>query len=401
MSKFKFARLISAFLLMGIVFYGFVGFSQSPQSTVKVTTEPPISQILPFEAEAFTPLGSHQPPSPVRLTLQAVDPSDQPLENAQVHLQILTPPKNPWLTTDFPIVEGTKLLDIEAIAPQGKLQVQQTLPIRGTYKLLVNVTPTVTNAFTPIQQTLTLAIPESQLKYRYLGILVAILLIVGLGGGLVIGGKQQIKPGEIAPQQVRLLLSGLVVVAIASLLIVNISAEMAESHAHESPHAYQVQTKTPDVVNSSGLKLQISGDNHALVGQVANLQVQAIDTKTNQPATDVVFNVKTTQLEDNWIANAYQGIPDPSGKLTWQQQFFDGATHKLEVEVSPQPNTARQFQPFKASQEIEVEGVAPPLTVRLIGLAYFTGIVVLGLAIGLWLRRRSWAWLSQSVNNGF
>lgn len=93
MSKFKFARLISAFLLMGIVFYGFVGFSQSPQSTVKVTTEPPISQILPFEAEAFTPLGSHQPSSPVRLTLQAVDASGQPLENAQVHLQILTPPK--------------------------------------------------------------------------------------------------------------------------------------------------------------------------------------------------------------------------------------------------------------------------------------------------------------------
>lgn len=395
MSKFKLATLISAVLLMGITFYGFVGFSQSPKSTVKLTTEPPINQVLPFEAEAFTPLGSHQPPSPTRLTLQVVDASGQPLENAQVHLQIFTPPKNPWFTTDFPIVEGTKLLDIEAIAPQGKLQVQQTLPIRGTYKLLVNVTPTVTNAFTPIDQTLTLAIPENQLKYRYLGILVAILLIVGIGGGLVIGGKQQIKPGEIAPQQVRLLLSGLVVVAIASLLIVNISAEMAESHAHESLHVYQMQT-TPDVVNSSGLKLQISGDKHAIVGQVANLQVQAIDTKTNQPATDVVFNVKTTQLEDNWVAFAYQGIPDPSGKLAWQQQFFDGATHKLEVEVSPQPNTARQFQPFEANQEIEVEGVAPPITVRLIGLAYFTGIVVLGLAIGLWLRRRSWAWLSAS-----
>lgn len=400
MSKFKFARLISAFLLMGITFYGFVGFSQSPQSTVRLTTEPPISQILPFEAEAFTPLGSNQPPSPVRLTLQAVDASNQPLENAQVHLQILTPPKNPWLTTDFPMVEGTKLLDIEAIAPQGKLQVQQTLPIRGTYQLLVNVTPTVANAFTPIDQTLTLAIPEHYLKYRYLGILVAILLIVGVAGGLVIGGKQQIKPGEIAPQQVRLLLSGLVVAAIASLLIVNISAEMAESHAHESPHEYQMQPN-PEIVNSSGLKLQISGDNHALVGQVADLQVQAIDTKTNQPVTDVVFNVKTTQLEDNWITFAYQSIPNLNGKLAWQQQFFDGATHKLEVEVSPQPNTARQFQPFKASQEIEVVGVAPPITVRLIGLAYFTGIVVLGLAIGLWLRRRSWAGLSQSMNNGF
>lgn len=387
MSRFKFAWLSSAFLLMGMIFYGLSGFSQSPKSTVRLTTEPPISQVMPFEAEAFTPLGSNQPPSPVRLTLQAVDASDQPLENAQVHLQILTPPKNPWFTSDFPIVEGTKLLDIEAIAPQGKLQVQQTLPIRGTYKLLVSVTPMVTDAFTPIQQTLTLAISENKLKYRYFGILVAILLLVGLGGGLVIGGKQQIQPGEIAPQQVRLLLSGLVVVAIATLLVFNVSAEMA-SHAHV-PRDLQVEKP---VISSSGLQLEITGDSHATVGQVANLQVQAIDTITNQPATDVVFNIKTTQLENNWVAFAYQGIPDVNGKLTWQQQFFDGATHKLEVEASPQQNTVRQFPPFQADQEIEVEGVAPPIAVRLIGLAYFTSIVVIGLAIGLWLRRRSWAW---------
>lgn len=392
MSKFKFAGLVSVCCLMGLVFYGWVGFSQSPKSTVRLTTDPPSSQILPFEAEAATPFGSNQPQSPVRLTLSAVDAAGQPLENAKIQLQLLTPPKNPLFPTDFPIVEGTKLLELEAIAPTGKLQIQQILPIRGTYQLLVNVTPTITNAFTPIQQTLTLTIPENKLKYGYFGILAAILLIVGLGGGLVMGGSQQIQPGEIAPERVRLLLSGVTLIAIATLLAVNVSAEMAESHTHAHHHEHQSQTDAAPTRQSQGLELRLSGDEKATVGQPANLAVVVIDTKTGQPATDVILNVKATQLEDNWLAFAYQGVPDVTGQFQWQQQFFDGAPHKVEVEVSPQPNAARSFQPFQVAQEMEVEGVAPPVPVRLIVLAYFTAIVVLGLVIGLLLRRRSWAW---------
>lgn len=73
--------------------------------------------------------------------------------------------------------------------------------------------------------------------------------------------------------------------------------------------------------------------------------------------------------------------------LKWQQQFFDDAPLKIEVEVSPPANAARQFQPFQVAKTIEVEGVAPPLPVRLIALTYLTSIVVAGLLIGIWLRR--------------
>ena len=371
--------------MMSIVLYGWVGFSQSPQPTVRLTTEPPISQILPFEAEANTPL------SPVLLKLQALDAAGIPLENARIGLTILTPPKNPWFTTDFPIVEGTKLLDIEAIAPKGELQIQQMMPIRGNYQLLANVTPIAQNAFPPIQQTLTLSVPENWVKYRNFGILAAILLVVGLGGGLVIGGKQQIPAGEIAPQKVRLLLSGGIIIAIATLLYVNVSAEIAQSEM-SMPMSHMTESKptekTSPIVKSQGFEVRLSGDVSATVAKTVNLQVQVTDTKTNQPVTDVLLNIKTIQLENDWIAFAYKGVPDAAGKLVWQEQFFDGAPHKVEVEVSPEPNAARQFLPFQVSQTIEVEGVAPPLSVRLTVLAYFTGIVVAGMAIGFGLQRR-------------
>jgi hypothetical protein len=377
MSKLKFSALISFTCLMSVIFYSLIGFSQSPQPSVSLTTEPPVNQILPFEAEASSPQ------SPVKLKLQAVDSAGKPLENAKINLKIFTPSKNPWLTTDFPIVEGTKLLEMTANAPKGELQWQQMLPIRGNYHFQVRISPDVANTFNPIEQTLTLSVQENWVKFRNFGILAVILLVVGFGGGWVIGGQQNIQPGEIAPERVRLLLSGAIIVAIVAMLAINLSAEVA--HSHTTQHT--PSTNNSGVVQQADLQAQILGDKSATVGQTATLGVKVIDQKTNQPAKDIVINIKTTQLENGWPAFAYKGIPDATGQFIWQQQFFDGAPHKVEIEVSPLANAARQFSPLRLEREIEVEGIAPPLTTRFIALGYMTLIVILGLLIGLGLRR--------------
>jgi hypothetical protein len=385
MSKFKRFALISAACLMGVIFYGWVGFSQIPQPSVKLITSPVLAEIKPFEAE------SSKQQLPVQITLQALDRSGQALENAKIHLTILTQPKNPWFTTDFPIVEGTTLLDMEALAPKGELKLQQMLPIRGDYRLRVNVMPVSANAFAPIQQTLRLRVSENWIKYRNLGVLATILVAVGLGGGWVIGSGQKTLPGEVAPQRVRLLLSGVTVVAIAALLFVNISAEFAQSHgsmamSHETEAA--PPSDIPSKLNTEGLAVQLSGDSSATVGQPAQLRVSVMDAKTDKPVTDVALKVTTTQLENKWVAFSYEGTSDLSGTFAWQQQFFDGAPHHVEVEIAPKANAARQFKPFKVAQTIAVEGVAPPLQVRLITLTYFTLLVGLGLLLGLEIQRR-------------
>ncbi|BAZ67894.1 MAG: hypothetical protein KME28_24490 [Pelatocladus maniniholoensis HA4357-MV3] len=377
MSKFKFSALISFACLMSVVLYSLIGFSQSPQPTIRLTTEPPVNQILPFEAEASSPQ------SPVKLKLQAVDGAGKPLEQAKINLKILTPSKNPWFTTDFPIVEGTKLLEMTANAPKGELQWQQMLPIRGKYHFQVNVTPNVANAFNPIEQTLTLSVAENWVKFRNFGILAVILLVVGFGGGWVIGGQQKIQPGEIAPERVRLLLSVAMIVAIIAMLVINLSAKVA--HSHTIQHTPSISDS--GIVQQGGLQAQILGDKSATVGQTATLGVKVIDQKTNQPAKDILLNIKTTQLENGWTAFSYKAIPDTTGQFTWQQQFFDGAPHKLEIEISSLTNAVRQFSPLRLEREIEVEGVAPPLITRFIALSYMTVIVIFGVLIGLGLRQ--------------
>ncbi|MEH2108010.1 hypothetical protein [Nostoc sp.] len=381
MKKSRLFGVISTVCVTLSILYSFVGSSQIPTSRVLLSTNPPLERIIPFEAEA------EKPQSPVTLTLQAVDAASKSLANAKISLQILTPPPNHWLTTDFPIVEGTKLLQMNATAPDGKLEVQQMLPIRGNYQLLVKVSPLVANTFAAYEQTLNLNVHENPIKYKYFVVIAAILLSLGLLGGWVIGGQEELQQGEIAPQSVRLLLSALTVVAIVTLLVINISAEVAEAHGSEH-HPSSSEAVAPSSQKSQGLEISLEGDKNATVGKLANLALQLKDTATGQPIADVALQVKAIATEHNLTVFDYKGIPDEQGKLTWQEQFFDGSPHTIEVEATSLPGSNRQFAPVKVAQAVEVEAIAPPIYIRLIGLFYFTAFVGIGMAIGLLIQHR-------------
>ncbi|KAF3885362.1 MULTISPECIES: hypothetical protein [Nostocales] len=380
MKKYRLFGVISGVCIVLSILYSFAGVSQTPAPKVLLTTNPPLEHIVPFEAEA------QREQSPVTLTLQAVDATGKPLENALIGLEILTPPTNPLLTTDFPIVEGTKLLQMEAATPKGQLEIQQIFPIRGNYQLQVNVSPLVANAFTPYKQTLNLNVRENPVKYKYFAIVAAILVSVGLLGGWVIGGQEQLRQGEIAPQSVRLLLSGLTAIAIATLLFINISAEIAE--AHGSGHNSGTEAIAPSVQQSQGVEVHLEGDKNATVGKLAHLTLQVKDTATGQPIKDVALHVKAIALEHGLTVFSYKGISNSQGKLTWHEQFFDGSPHKIEVEATSLSGSKRQITPVTVAQSVEVEGIAPPMYVRLLGLFYFTAFTGIGMAIGLLIQSK-------------
>jgi hypothetical protein len=375
--KYRLFAAISAVCVMLSIFSSFKGVSQTPSQKVQLVTNPPVEKILPFRGGGVV---KYQEPIP--LTFQALDVDGKPVKDAKIGLEIFTPPATPFWTTDFPIVEGTKLLKMETVAPSGKLEIQQMLPIRGRYQFKVNVAPLAANGFKPYEQTLSLNVSENPAKLKYLVVTAAILLAVGLLGGWVIGGQSQAQSGEIAPYKVRLLLSGLIVVAIASLLFINISAEVAEAHGGEQ-HSEKI---LPASLKSENLQVRLEGDKQATVGKLAKYTVQVTDT-AGQPVKDVAFQVKAIALEDNSTMFAYKSIADANGKLIWEEQFFDGTPHKIEVEVTPGADSSRKFQPLKVEQEVDVKGIAPPTYIRFISLFYFTAIVGIGMAIGLWLQQ--------------
>ncbi len=340
--------------------------SHASQPAVQLQIEPPLSQVLSDDA-------------PARIVLQAVGATGQPLSNARFQLQLFTPAKTPWFTSDFPIVEGTKLLELNAKAPDGKLEFEQVMPTRGNYTLQAQVIPLVAGAFEPFEQSLQLSVPERFVKYRNAAVLIGILILAGVASGWVIGGDQTVQEGEVAPQPVRLLLSAVTVIAIAVLLFVNISAELTSAHVHG-----ETQAAASSVQRSQDLEIRLSGDQQATVGQLASQTIQVVNAKTGNPEVNVVVHAKAIALEENKQIFAYQGRTDDQGKLTWKEQFFDGAPHQVLAEVTPPDGAVLQV-----SHQVEVEGIEPPLYVRLISLSYYTGIFVLSLLAGIWLHRRS------------
>jgi flagellar basal body-associated protein FliL len=362
--------------LVAIAFWGLIWlFNSSPvvsQPKVQLQTEPPIEQVIPDETI-------------VKLEFQALDTDEQPLKDANVRVRILTPAKNPWFTSDFPIVEGTELLNLDAIAPQGNLKFEQVFPIRGKYRIEVRVNPQVKGAFKAFEQSFTLNVPENAVKYRNIAILAAILLGVGFGSGWILGGDQTVRENEIAPQPVRMLLSGITIVAIAVLFLVNWSAEIAAHHSESDAVTFSTPSAT---IENEAVQVELLGDTQTVVGNLATKTVQVTNPTTGKPRADVQVSVQSVALENNALMFAYQGTPDTTGKLTWQEQFFDGAPHSVTVKVTPLENSSGQFTPLKISQEIEVKAIAPPLLRRLISLLYFTLIFVVGLIAGLGGRRR-------------
>ena len=359
---------------MAIAVIGLIWLSKlspvSSQSKVQIQTSPPLKEVIADETL-------------VKFQLQALDTEEQPLSDANIQVRILTPAKTPWLTSDFPIVEGTELLNLEASASQGNLEFEQVLPRRGNYSMEVAVTPQFTGAFEAFEQSLTLSIPENPVKYRNLAILAVILLGVGFGGGSILASDQTVRDDEIAPKPVRMLLSGMTVVAIVVLLFVNLSAELASSNGEGG----EVMSSTPAIAKNQEMQVELSGDIQAFVGKLATQTVQITNTTTGEPITDVQVTVQSVALESDALMFAYKGTPDTTGKLTWEEQFFDGAPHRVTAMVAPLENSSQQFTPLQVSHEIEVEGIAPPLLVRFISLSYFTFIFVVGLIAGFWVRR--------------
>ncbi len=193
-----------------------------------------------------------------------------------------------------------------------------------------------------------------------------------------------------------MLLSGMTVVAIAVLLFVNLSAEIAEIESYHGEGG-EVTSFNPAIKKNQEIQVELLGDSQAIVGKLATQTVQITNRTTEQPIADVQVSLQSVALEHDALMFSYQGVPDPTGQLTWEEQFFDGAPHSVTATVAPLEQSSQQFTPLQVSHEIEVEGIAPPLSVRFISLLYFTLIFVAGLIAGFWVRLRKTMPASQPL----
>lgn len=69
--------------------------------------------------------------------LVQVDVPVKGAEGTPVRVKLFAPPAHFFPSTDFPVVEGTQLLDGTFMIHDGKVSFQYLFPIRGTYRLVI------------------------------------------------------------------------------------------------------------------------------------------------------------------------------------------------------------------------------------------------------------------------
>jgi hypothetical protein len=356
-------------------------FAQTNQGRVLLTLDPPATKLLPFEAEA------EQQQSPPRFHLEAQDSQGKALSRVRMQIKMVTPEPNPWISTDFPIVEGTELLSLEVPAAQGVVEFEQMLPIRGAYQVFVKVLPMDDAKATPlIEKVLTVDVPENPVKFRNFAILAGICTLVGAVGGFFIGQPQErvedrrLRPG--IPDSVRLLLLGLTLTAMAALIFINVSAEFQGGHSPMPGMANTPPMHAPLTAQDKEQVLNLDGIKEARVGRAESFQAKLADRRTGQEIPSA-FEVSVINTENNW--KLFSIATPITNHMRWRQQFFDGSGHRIEVQTPPHTKQTA----LTTKHSVSVEGIAPPVSVRLKALAYLTGFVALGLFGTMGLKLRS------------
>ncbi|NOZ82927.1 MAG: hypothetical protein GXN98_03810 [Euryarchaeota archaeon] len=144
---------------------------------------------VPEQPSAFQPFFAGN--QPARVVIEVRDSEGRLVENVRVrlsieHLRGLASGR--ILHTGFPYLEGKKVLGGEFFARDGRVEFSYNFPIRGTYRVEVEVLPTESSvSFQPFSQEFSVKVREQGYEIRNAVILVLLLLGFGAALGVIFG----------------------------------------------------------------------------------------------------------------------------------------------------------------------------------------------------------------------
>jgi hypothetical protein len=341
--------------------------SAAPQARLELSTSPPLTELIPDQDE-------------LELTIQLRDPAGAPIPRAELHLELTAPPANAFFSTDFPHVEGSRLVSADALAVGGQFSMRIVAPIRGAYRLQVTAKPPAGDrSFAPTTAEWHPVVPENPKKIRNLALFLAGLALVGACSGFVAGRTRTRPRARTAASPAAAAALALIAFAAASI------SDAALAHGPEGAHRSRVtdpaSSATTAASNSKIAKLELRLLTPSpRVGQLAELAATAHDA--SGAAVPARFQLRFRQLEHDVEVFSTELIA-PDGRLAWKGQFFDGSPHRVELIATPL--AAADGGPVTAVLETEVEAIAPPLSASAKAFVLLMAVAAAAMACGFWL----------------
>lgn len=121
---------------------------------------------------------------PADLKLLVTDADGRPVARGSADIRVDAPDPSGIFSTDFPLVEGTRLSEMRLPLRHGAASWKMLLPIRGEYRVTVVTTSEGRRA----QKTFVFTVRESEKKWAALSVFLASLFLVGFVAGRIFSG---------------------------------------------------------------------------------------------------------------------------------------------------------------------------------------------------------------------
>jgi hypothetical protein len=300
---------------------------RAEELNVYFKTTPRLELLRPFE-------------DPVDLSLLITGADGKPIEQGTVDIRLDTPKPGWFFSTDFPLVEGTRLSEMRLRLRQGRAVWKSLLPIRGEYQLAVDV---LANDGRKATKTFTFKVRESGEKWLALGGFSAGLFVLGFIAGRIFTGVQTAR---------------------VALLAVFLFVSSPIAGAKEDSRASVLKIEPATVGRPSLVRWYLTNAG-----------------PSDKPTALLTLTIK--HLEKDKIAFAVERLP-VTGEFLLKFHFPDGARYRVTANAQMVGGSL-----VRNEEVVEVAGVEPPARAMVPALTLFVAIIALGLGVGRWSKRRS------------
>jgi hypothetical protein len=291
----------------------------------------------------------HPYSDPATLTLMVTGADGRAVAQGSLAIRLDAPKPARFFSTDFPFVEGSRLLEMTLPLRLGKAEWKYLFPIRGEYLLAVDfIAPDGRKA----AKTFNFKIRENKQKWFFLGLFSLAFFVFGVVAGRIFTslGSHHAKGFAAC----LLLATG----GLSSLM------ENASGQATRQGEQFGWLEITPATVGKpSSVRWRLGGD------EQTKKSTALLSLTIAQPEKDkIVFALERFSV---------------AGEFAMNFQFADGAEYRVAAiaYVAGRPL-------LRTEKNVAVTAAEPPARAMIPAISFFGAIIALGLAVGRWSKHR-------------
>ena len=283
---------------------------------------------------------------PANLSILATGADGKPLGSGWLNVR-LEAPRPIFFSTDFPLAQGSALTEMRLPLKAGKAEWRYNFPIRGEYRLLVDV---VAPDGILSSKTFKIEVREHGSKWLALGVFILGLFGVGFVAGRIFT-HTVIKGAAALPA-----------IFYASIFFTLSSAAtaLAQEAGAGKPTA----------------RLEIDQPS---AGKLARIR-WVMDVNGGNASRGALLSLAITHIEKKMTVFAIDRIP-VEGEYSMNFHFVDGAEHRVTAQAQLAGGRSAHIE-----QIVSVSGVEPPMSAMLRAMGLFLAVIGLGLGVGRWSR---------------